>query len=146
MVANFRLLCNLQLVAPLDSHGVAYPSGFLVETRGIGRKIKSYRQQRGVTQMELADRIGVSYQQVQKYEKGQSQISIDRLYLVARALDTPLRSFLPEDDRLPLAEPLGPPPNREERLLLRQFASIRSPALRKTVLRLVESIVEQQRQ
>ena len=117
-----------------------------METRGIGRNIKSYRQQRGVTQMELADRIGVSYQQVQKYEKGQSQISIDRLYLVARALDTPLRSFLPDDGRLPLAEPAGPPLNREERLLLRQFASIRSPTLRKTVLRLVENIVEQQRE
>lgn len=124
-----------------------------MEPRGIGRKIKLYRERLGVTQMELADRIGVSYQQVQKYEKEKSQISIDRLYLVARALDTPLRAFLPDDDRRPLSErtpeqaspkPLGPHLTREERLLLRQFANIKSLALRKTVLRLVENIVEQQ--
>lgn len=117
-----------------------------METRGIGRKIRLYRQQCGVTQMELADRIGVSYQQVQKYEKEQSQVSIDRLYLVARALGTPLRFFLPEDDRRSLAEPPGPTLSREERLLLRQFRSIRSQALRKTVMRLVENIIDQQRE
>ena len=115
-----------------------------METRGIGSKIKSYRQKRGVTQMELADRIGVSYQQVQKYEKGQSQISIDRLYLVAQALDAPLRSFLPDDERRPLKEPAGPALNHDERLLLRWFRGIRSQSLRKTVLRLVGDIVGQQ--
>jgi transcriptional regulator with XRE-family HTH domain len=115
-----------------------------VEPGGIGRKIRTYRQQRGITQMELADRIGVSYQQVQKYEGGRSRITLDRLALVARALGTPLGAFLPEESARTLAEPDGLHLGREEKRLVRLFTQIRSATLRRTVLRLVQHIVEQQ--
>jgi transcriptional regulator with XRE-family HTH domain len=103
--------------------------------------------------MELADRIGVSYQQVQKYEKDRSRITLERLYLIARALDAPLKVLIPEFENRPLSDkgtdhgsaaaiPRGL--TREERQLLRLYAKIESAQLRRTVLRLVENIVEQQ--
>jgi len=103
--------------------------------------------------MELADRIGVSYQQVQKYEKDRSRITLERLYLIAKALDAPLKTFLPEPENRPLSDK-GPDygsaasisrgSTREERQLLRLFARIESNQLRRSVVRLVENIVEQQ--
>jgi transcriptional regulator with XRE-family HTH domain len=124
-----------------------------VEPSGIGKKIKFYRQQRGVTQMELADRIGVSYQQIQKYEKERSQITLHRLFLIAKALDTPVQSFLTEQrashfseksgKHLP-GEPPFPVLSREDRSLLRLFARIKNPQVKRMIIRLVESIVAQQ--
>ena len=65
-------------------------------TQTIGQKIKQLRKERGFTQMDLADRINVSYQQVQKYEKGETQISVQRLSSIARALEVPITIFLDE--------------------------------------------------
>ena len=62
----------------------------------IGQKIKQLRKERGFTQMDLAERVNVSYQQVQKYEKGETNISIQRLAEIARALEVPITLFLGE--------------------------------------------------
>ena len=62
----------------------------------IGQKIKQLRKERGFTQMDLADRINVSYQQVQKYEKNETQLSVQRLAEIARALEVPITLFLRE--------------------------------------------------
>ena len=62
----------------------------------IGEKIKQLRKERGYTQMDLADRINVSYQQVQKYEKNETQLSVQRLAAIARALEVPITLFLGE--------------------------------------------------
>lgn len=51
----------------------------------VGLSIKNRRQQRGVTQQELARALGISYQQVQKYENGTNRISAGRLYILAKA-------------------------------------------------------------
>ena len=108
---------------------------------------------RGITQMTLADRIGVSYQQIQKYEKDRSQITLQRLFLIAKALDTPVQAFFAENVAPRFSEksgkylsegPAARGMQKEERILLRLFASIRSPQVKRSVLRLVESIVAQQ--
>jgi|Deesub1362A_J573_1020465.scaffolds.fasta_scaffold00077_102 transcriptional regulator with XRE-family HTH domain len=60
----------------------------------VGRFIKEARTSKGMSQMELARKIDVSYQQVQKYEKGISNISLFRLEQIAKALNVPVKSFL----------------------------------------------------
>lgn len=128
-------------------------AGFPVEPSGIGKKIRLFRLQRGITQMGLADRIGVSYQQIQKYENEKSQITLQRLFLIAKALDTPVKSFLTEQYAPQFSEKSGiyvpeTPTSRgaqsEERVLLKLFNKIKSPQVKRNIIRLLESIVGQQ--
>lgn len=51
------------------------------------RKLKEVRKNRGLTQSELAEKIGCTFQQVQKYEKGINRISVPRLALICKVLD-----------------------------------------------------------
>jgi transcriptional regulator with XRE-family HTH domain len=59
----------------------------------IGRKIRALRLQRGLSQTGLADGIGLTFQQVQKYEKGTNRVSAGRLQRIADTLDTPVTFF-----------------------------------------------------
>jgi transcriptional regulator with XRE-family HTH domain len=53
----------------------------------VGRRIRERRTMLGLTQQQVAERIGVTYQQAHKYEKGDNRVAVGRLYLIARALD-----------------------------------------------------------
>jgi transcriptional regulator with XRE-family HTH domain len=55
--------------------------------RHVARRIRERRLALGLTQQQLAELIGVTYQQAHKYENGANRIAIGRLYLIARALD-----------------------------------------------------------
>jgi transcriptional regulator with XRE-family HTH domain len=59
----------------------------------IGRKIRALRLQRGLSQSSLAEGIGLTFQQVQKYEKGTNRVSAGRLQRIADLLDTPITFF-----------------------------------------------------
>ncbi len=59
----------------------------------IGAAIRMRRNQLTLSQMALADKIGISYQQVQKYEYGMARISVSRLVQLAEALEMSVESF-----------------------------------------------------
>ncbi len=59
----------------------------------IGRKIRALRLERGLSQTGLAEGIGLTFQQVQKYEKGTNRVSAGRLQKIADMLDTPVMFF-----------------------------------------------------
>lgn len=67
--------------------------------REIGAKIKSFRKKCGITQMGLANSVGVSYQQIQKYENGETKITVERLKQVADIFKIPINIFL-ENNRI----------------------------------------------
>jgi len=114
----------------------------------IGSKIKQIRTSWGITQIELAERVGISFQQIQKYEKGSTRISVMRLQQVSRALginisvffeaedsalkvsDLPLKYF-PERDAANNLQPL----NKEEITLLKLFRKIKNKKLREGVIK-----------
>ncbi len=77
--------------------------------RHAGRKLREARTMRGLSQDELGKRLDhpVTFQQVQKYERGENRISVSRLYEFAAALQLPLMYFLPEQDieTIPLQTP-----------------------------------------
>tara|TARA_B100001123_G_scaffold429536_1_gene548200 strand:+ start:282 stop:653 length:372 start_codon:yes stop_codon:yes gene_type:complete len=54
----------------------------------VGQRIRLYRLQQGLSQQELADKLGISYQQLHKYENGSNSISAGRMADVARVLGT----------------------------------------------------------
>jgi DNA-binding transcriptional regulator YiaG len=59
----------------------------------IGRRIRSRRRLLGMNQSELARRIGVTFQQVHKYETGQSSVTAARLYSISSALGVTFEHF-----------------------------------------------------
>ena len=52
----------------------------------MGQRIRDLRQQRGLTQTEVAEPCGITFQQIQKYETGANRISVSRLCEIARVL------------------------------------------------------------
>ena len=59
----------------------------------VGQKLKARRNLIGVTQEVLAEATGITFQQVQKYEKGRNRLSASRLFQFARVLDVPVSYF-----------------------------------------------------
>ncbi|HVK80094.1 MAG TPA: helix-turn-helix transcriptional regulator [Verrucomicrobiae bacterium] len=64
---------------------------------GIGELIRARRLEVGMSQMSLADAIGVTFQQIQKYEKGINRVAASTLLRVARALDCAITDLLPSE-------------------------------------------------
>ena len=59
----------------------------------VGRRIRLARRAAGLSQTELGDALGITFQQLQKYELGINRISIGRLVHLAAALDVPLSNL-----------------------------------------------------
>lgn len=59
----------------------------------VGRRVRTARFAKGISQETLADSIGISFQQIQKYEKGMNRIGTGRLHAIAQALGVPLSYF-----------------------------------------------------
>jgi len=68
----------------------------------VGARIRARRQELGVSQEKLADEVGVTFQQIQKYEKGVNRVAAATLYRIVKILDAPMTSFFPG-----AATPLG---------------------------------------
>src|SRR5579862_7984206 len=59
----------------------------------VGARIRMRRRMLGVSQEKLADALGLTFQQVQKYERGANRVSASKLYEIAAALKTPVAHF-----------------------------------------------------
>jgi len=133
----------------------------------VGRRLKRRRTLLGVSQERLGELLGVSYQQVQKYERGTNRIGSSRLYDICRILDVPAGYFL-DDAPSPFAAP--PPPTyglaeepagfafdgpaappapspepagadeRETLELVRAFRRIRDPVVRRRLFELTKAL------
>lgn len=126
--------------------------------RHVGRRIRMRRIQVGMSQERLADSLGVTFQQVQKYEKGANRITMSRMRIVSQVLGVPMAFFsegAPGEDGMVLAS--GFAENRqadyavelfstpEGVALARAFASIEDPKVRRRVVDLVTTLAEGQR-
>ncbi len=75
----------------------AYPNPTEFERRArrtVARRLRKCRRARKITQTALAKHVGVTYQQIQKYETGRVRLSIERLMLIAEILDVPIGGLL----------------------------------------------------
>jgi transcriptional regulator with XRE-family HTH domain len=63
----------------------------------IGARLRTRRRQLGLSQSDLAERLGVSFQQVQKYERGANRVAASTLLSAARALNTTLAWLVGEE-------------------------------------------------
>ena len=103
----------------------------------VAARVREFRVKLGLSQHQLAEIVGVTYQQAQKYERGINRISAGQLYEIARALNTPITHFyegLGEEPRLPAPR---------ERLFLsvaRCFIEIQNEAHRVALSELVRAL------
>ncbi|PQO22198.1 transcriptional regulator [Rhodobacteraceae bacterium WD3A24] len=92
----------------------------------VGKRIRHRRWMVGMTQQQLADAVGIKFQQIQKYETGMNRVSASRLWDIAHALDVPVSFFFeglegPAPDGAVPGDMLG---DREALELVRAYYSI----------------------
>ncbi|MDT1063783.1 helix-turn-helix transcriptional regulator [Paracoccus sp. CPCC 101403] len=59
----------------------------------VGKRIRHRRWMIGMTQQQLAEKVGIKFQQIQKYETGMNRVSASRLWDIAQAVDVPVSFF-----------------------------------------------------
>ncbi len=59
----------------------------------VGKRIRHRRWMNGTTQQQLAENVGIKFQQIQKYETGMNRVSASRLWDIANVLDVPVSFF-----------------------------------------------------
>ncbi len=143
-------------LSPIDAH--------------VGARMRLRRTLLGMSQERLGEALGLTFQQVQKYERGVNRVSASRLFDLSRVLDVPI-SFFYDDMSDTLASQVGAHPsglgrkglsgfadsqdsfgstldetvNRRETLeLVRAYYRITDPAVRKRVFELVKSLVPEE--
>ena len=122
--------------------------------RHVGSRVRLRRQMMEMSQEKLGEELGVTFQQVQKYERGANRIGASRLYDLSRVLDVPVSFFF--DDMATdsgqgaraaaLAESAGPsyeadPMAKRETLeLVRAYYKVGNPAVRKRLFELAKAL------
>ena len=100
----------------------------------VGDRLRMRRLALGLSQRELGEALDISFQQVQKYESGLSEISAGRLYQLVQVLGVVGVAYFLDDAR-------GEPPSRDECLqLFRAIIAVRNANVRKIIIDLVMSL------
>lgn len=103
----------------------------------VGSMIKRRRIECGLSQDELGQRIGLTFQQIQKYERGANRVSASRLFDIAEALEVPPAYFFPQS-KTDTVHPVDR--HRRSLELVRNFDGIPDEEQRKSVYALVKSL------
>jgi len=115
----------------------------------VGHRIQARRKQLGMSQNRLAEALGVTFQQVQKYERGSNRISASRLQHAADILGVPVSHFFDRADDPAQSHDNGQEPLSEidhflasdEGVALAQaFCRIRDPAMRRSIAEFVVNV------
>jgi transcriptional regulator with XRE-family HTH domain len=106
----------------------------------VGQRMRQRRSSLGISQGRLGRQLGLTFSQVQKYEKGTNRIGAGRLYLLARYLGVPVEYFF-DGLQEEAEEGAGGMASKMERATLdNAFLSITDPDTRRSVLALVSSL------
>ena len=107
-------------------------------------RVRLRRNELGMSQADLARHLGITFQQVQKYEKGLNRISGGRLQGMSIALGVPVAYFfpVPVDGESPEAQAEATLAVIETGGLLRDFAGVDSPSVREALRGLVDALAE----
>lgn len=106
----------------------------IVNSKELGNRIRKYRQNAGLSQEKLAEKVGVSSQQVQKYESGQTTLSIIKLQQIAKSLKVSMGDFFAQNTVEYTHTTI-----QEEELLL-AFRKVKNTEMRICILKLVANI------
>lgn len=117
----------------------------------VGSRIRMRRKMLGLSQEKLGEKLGITFQQIQKYEKGTNRVGASRLQAMSDALEVPVAYFFPDN-------PTAPDGMKEEGAtfmmdfmstsegldLSRAFTRIKNPKVRRKIVELVRALGEDQ--
>ena len=121
----------------------------------VGRRVWLRRTLLGMNQTELSDVLGLTYQQVQRYERGTNRMGASRLYDIARVLGVPVAFFFEEMPaevaasspaqnlrraKKPPSYELGPMAKRKTLELVRAYYKITDPQVRKRLREMAKAV------
>jgi transcriptional regulator with XRE-family HTH domain len=114
----------------------------------VGQRIRIQRMAIGLSQTTLADQLGVTFQQVQKYEKGVNRVGAGRLTKIAKVLGVPIGNFfgvadagtIERSDRHTPSSPLKLLTVPGALRLLRAYGQLNDGKMRRSIVDLVENI------
>jgi transcriptional regulator with XRE-family HTH domain len=112
----------------------------------VGARIRIFRTHCRMSQSDLAEKIGVAFQQVQKYEKGANRVGASRLSRIAAVLGVSIGELFessgdkPADSQSPFQLLAG----RDALRVLTAFSRISDPRLRRAIAHLVETVADEQ--
>lgn len=120
----------------------------------VGSRVRMRRTLLGFSQEKLGEALGLTFQQVQKYERGANRVGASRLYQISRILDVPVAFFfdeMPAESTLMPAQPAGmaeeaspgsfdPMAKRETLELVRAYYRIADPRVRKRIFELTKAV------
>ena len=116
--------------------------------------IREFRVKIDKSQKALGDMIGLTFQQIQKYESGKNRVSASILFKIAKALKTPVAAFFSFSEQIIVS--LGFNPDNiladkaeggyiaDEKVVMSYIMQIRDPKVRDSVLSLLKSLAEEQ--
>jgi transcriptional regulator with XRE-family HTH domain len=108
----------------------------------VGGRIRARRITLGITQEKLAGRLGLTFQQIQKYEKGVNRVSAGTLHRLSDVLSVPIQFFFSDsEDERPVDAPSGLLQDRQAAAVLRAFARITDKQARQAVLEFIRTLV-----
>ncbi|MGD9867683.1 MAG: helix-turn-helix domain-containing protein [Hyphomicrobiales bacterium] len=125
----------------------------------VGSRVRLRRMLLGMSQEKLGESMGLTFQQIQKYEKGANRIGASRLYHLSKVLDVPVQFFFEGSPGAAASAPSAgaglSEPDQEAFLyeflntrdgleLNRAFVSIKDPRVRKSVVDLMRSLASSQ--
>jgi len=102
----------------------------------VGERVRARRLLAGLSQDAFAQKLGVTFQQIQKYEKGTNRISASRLYKIAAILNVPVDYFFEDLGQTTLPDGM----RREGLELVRAFNRVEEPRTRKQILALLGTL------
>lgn len=119
----------------------------------VGKRIRLRRTGLGLSQEKLADALGLTFQQVQKYEKGANRVGASRLFDLARVLQVPVEYFFEDLPAPPSAERVHSDATleaggdteelkRETLDLVQAYSTIRNPMVRRRVVDLARALAD----
>jgi transcriptional regulator with XRE-family HTH domain len=136
-IFSVRRSAGFEMVDPIDKH--------------VGARLRMRRLMLDMSQTDVANALGLTFQQVQKYEKGTNRISASRLQHLCAILKVPVPFFFegaPRSDGLPDLDAKAQPPSyvndflttSDGLALVAAYARIRDPKVRRAIVALIEQI------
>jgi transcriptional regulator with XRE-family HTH domain len=112
----------------------------------VGTRIRIFRTHRGMSQSDLAEQIGVAFQQVQKYERGTNRVGAGRLSRIATVLGISIGELfeLSKDQSAASKSPFRLLEGRDALRVLEAFSRMSDPRMRRAIANLLETLADRQ--
>ena len=119
----------------------------------VGKKLKAQRMLAGMSQEAFAKMLGVTFQQVQKYERGVNRMGASRIHEAAKILKVPVNFFFDDFEDASGKKKYGMADDdggfeyedissKENIDLIREYAKIKDPKMKKKVLEIIKSVAQ----